>query len=786
MIASVLAEAGVREAHPHNTISKAAVIGAGSMGSGIAAQFANAGIPVVLLDVPAAETPRDAVARSAVERQLKVGGFMHPDAARLVTTGNTEDDIARLADADWIVEAVIEDLAVKQDLFRRVETVRKAGAAVSSNTSTLRRADLVAGLGESFERDFVITHFFNPPRHMRLLEVVSHPKVAAETLAKVERSADVHLGKVVVMARDTPGFIANRIGCYWMAVSALEAIRLGLTAEEADSVLSQALGMPRTGIFGLFDLVGIDLIPHVWKSLEDSLPIEDDLHNFRLTVDPVFAAMIDRGLFGRKAKAGFYRQGADHSRQVFDFTALDYRPEAPAHLSVSDSAGRNIAAALASEGKVGAYAWTVLSRLVAYAATVAPEIAGDVAAIDTAMKLGYAWSAGPFEMADRLGPARIAERRTVEGQPVPALLIQAAHEGGFYQDGGKRTTATSGGSVAPAQPAGILTLAAVKRMGAPMIETAGAALWDLGEGVGCFELKGKMNMLEPTVFDALERTITEGPQTFRALVIGNDDPRAFSAGANLSMILNAIQAGDFAGLDAFIARGQAAFHALKCSSITVVGAAFGLALGGGCELLLNCDAIVAHAELNAGLPEVKVGLVPAWGGCTQLLARLSAKAGGPKGPFASAAAAFHSIAFGAFSTSAATARDLGILRDADTVTMNRDRLLGDAKARAITLAEAGYLPVETSFMTLSGPSGKAGLMNIVQGCRRAGTMTAADEVVLEHLATVLTGNQADPLVPVREEEIMRLEREALVALAKTSFTRARIEHMLATGKPLRN
>ncbi|MFG1304729.1 3-hydroxyacyl-CoA dehydrogenase/enoyl-CoA hydratase family protein [Xanthobacter autotrophicus] len=786
MTMSVQPEAVLRGAHPDKIIAKAAVIGAGSMGAGIAAQFANAGVPVVLLDIPAREGPRDGIARSGVERQLKAGGFMHPDAARLVTTGNTEDDLALLADADWIVEAVIENLAIKQDLFRRIETVRKAGAAVSSNTSTIRRADIVAGLGEAFDRAFVITHFFNPPRHMRLVEIVSGPDTAPEILARVERAADIHLGKAVVSARDTPGFIANRIGCYWMAVAALEAIRLGLTVEEADAVLSRPFGIPKTGIFGLFDLVGIDLVPHVWKSLEETLPANDDLQNFRLTADPIFSAMIARGRFGRKTKAGFYRLGADRSRQVIDFAALDYRPEAAADLAALKSAGRDLAALISDEGKAGAYAWSVLSRVVAYAAAVGPEIAGDVAAIDTAMKLGYAWSEGPFELGHRVGADAIAARLAAEGRPVPQFLAEAAQVGGFYLDGGSKVASTAGGFIVPEQPAGVISLAAVKRAAGPVIETAGAALWDLGDGVGCFTLKTKMNVFEPAVFEALERTVADGPKTFRALVIGNDDPRSFSAGANLGVILQTITAGDFAGLDAFIARGQAAFHALKYSPFPVVGAVFGLALGGGCEVLLHCGAIVAHAELNAGLPEVKVGLVPAWGGCTQLLARFGAKAGVPRGPLAPAAAAFQVIASGAASTSAATARDLAILRDADTIVMNRDRLLGEAKAHAIALAEAGYAPPEKLLLALSGPSGKASLMNIVQGHRRTGAMTEADEVIAEHIATVLTGAVADPLVPLTEEDVMRLEREALVTLAQTSVTRARIEHMLATGKPLRN
>lgn len=767
-------------------IAKAAVIGAGSMGSGIAAQFANAGIPVVLLDIPAREGPRAAIARAGVERQLKAGGFMHRDAAALVTAGNTEDDLGLLADADWIVEAVIEDLDVKQALFRRIEAIRKPDCIVSSNTSTIRRAELLHGAGRRFADHFVITHFFNPPRHMRLVEIVAGEANRPEIVARVRQAAEIDLGKAVVMARDTPGFIANRIGCYWMAMAALEAIRLGLTIEEADAVAGRPFGVPRTAVFGLFDLVGIDLVPHVWKSLEAALPADDDLQNFRLTQHRLFRAMVERGLHGRKTKAGgFYRIDAERRRYALDLASLDYRPEQPADLPELKAAGDDLRALCTTDGKAGAYASTMLTHLVNYAASVGPQIADDVGAIDTAMKLGYGWIKGPFELADQVGAGWIAERLAAAGRTVPPLLAYAVAQRGFYADAGTTMAATAGRTVAAGRPADEIAVASLRRRGTPVLSNAGASLWDMGDGVACFEVHTKMNALTPAVFDALERTIERAPREFSALVIGNDDPRAFSAGADLKVLLDAIIAGDFAGLDAFVARGQNALLRLKYMPIPVVGAAFGLALGGGCEMLLHCDAIAAHAELNAGLPETKVGLVPAWGGCTQLLARMAAKPSIARGPLAAGAAAFDVILPGAVSTSAAEGRDLGILRDGDRITMNRDRLLADAKARARALAHAYRVP-ERLALVASGPSGKAGLMIKVQGLRRAGGFSAADESIAEHLATVLTGGSGGPTVPMGEADVMRLEREALVDLAKGASTRARIEHMLATGKALRN
>ncbi|MGB6054322.1 MAG: 3-hydroxyacyl-CoA dehydrogenase family protein, partial [Burkholderiaceae bacterium] len=387
-------------------VNKAAVIGAGSMGAGIAAHFANAGVPVVLLDMAAPDGARSAIAAGAIERQLATGGFMHPDCARLVTAGNVEDDFHLIADADWIVEAIIEDVEAKRQLYRRIEAQRKDGAIVSSNTSTIPLARLTAGLGERFAGDFVISHFFNPPRQMRLLELVTAAGTKPQTIARARRTGDAVLGKTIIDCRDTPGFIANRIGNYWMSVAALEAMAFGLTVEEADAVMARPFGFPRTGIFGLFDLVGINLVPLVWRSLLDTLPPEDDHHRFDLTGNAFIGGMLERGLTGRKGKGGFYRQtrnGATRVRETIDFASGAYRPEQPAVLPALQEAGTDLRRLCEHDSAAGRYAWQVLSRLIRYAAAVAPEIADDVAAIDLAMQLGYNWAEGPFRIADRVG-----------------------------------------------------------------------------------------------------------------------------------------------------------------------------------------------------------------------------------------------------------------------------------------------------------------------------------------------------------------------------------------------
>lgn len=772
----------------NRSLRKAAVIGAGAMGSGIAAQFANGGVPVVLLDMaPTGATDRRAFARSGIERQLKSGGFMHPDAARLVTPGNSDNELALAADADIIVEAIIEDLDAKRALFARLERVRKAGSIVASNTSTLARAAICEGLPESFRRDFIVTHFFNPVRHMRLLEVVSGADNAPGVAARATLIGEAALGKTVIACRDTPGFIANRLGCYWMAMAASEAIGQGLTVEEADAVAGAPFGVPRTGVFGLFDLVGIDLVPLVWASLLRTLPAGDGIQAYDLPGNAVFAAMIAAGRFGRKTKAGFFRpSAADRKlREVVDLADLArYRPEQPAPELAGG--GRDLKALCAADDKLGRYAWTVLKRVVVYASSVAPEIADDVAAIDAALELGYAWSQGPFALADRVGPAWIVERLQAEGEAVPLLLAKAAEAGGFHAEGGRVLSRTDGSRVARQRAVGVLSLADLKDRHHPLLDNASAALWDLGEGIACLELKTKMNIFDEKVFEAISQTLDRLPQDFRGLVIGNEHPRAFSAGASLEVLLARIGRGEFEAVRDFVRQGQIAFRGLRYAPFPVVGAAFGLALGGGCEALLHCDSIVAHAELTAGLPEVDVGLIPAWGGCTRLLERIG-QADGARGPVGVAGRVFEAIGSASVSDSAALARDVGVLRAGDPIVMSRQRLLGEARDEAVRLAQAGYRPPEPALLTLAGPSGHLSLMNAARGEAAAGRIGVTDLAIREVLATVLTGGaKADLLVPVPEEDVYALELEGLIELARTETTKARIEHLLATGKPQRN
>ncbi|MTE00281.1 3-hydroxyacyl-CoA dehydrogenase [Paracoccus sp. YIM 132242] len=751
------AETGVR---------RAAVIGAGSMGSGIAAQFANAGIPVDLLDMPGGDT-RIALAEGGIARQLKAGGFMVPEAAALVRPGNVEDHLDRLAEADWIVEAVIEDLGIKRDLYRRIDAVRRPGSIVSSNTSTILRGDLVEGLGKAFARDFIVTHFFNPPRVMRLVEIVPAPETPAALLARADAANRAILGKTVVICRDTPGFIANRIGCYWMAVAALEAAHLGLTVEQADAV-NAAFDIPRTGVFGLFDLIGIDLVPHVWGSLHATLPAGDGLQAFNLSGDALFRAMVAEGRHGRKTGQGFYRKSPKGTREALDLATGQYRAEAAA--GALPGHGRDLAALLADDGPLGRYAFSVLSHVVAYAAQNGPDIADDVETIDTAVVLGYSWREGPFRLADRAGVAALAARMTAEGREIPRLLAAAAAQGGFYRDG--QPLRTDGQGRAPIAAPGILG-------GAAQIGGNGAArLRDIGEDVACLELATKMNTFAPEVFEVLDKTLARAGHDFRALVLGNEDPRAFSAGADLGFILRMIDEGGTAALDRYLQRGQDLFLQLKYAPVPVVAAAHGFALGGGCEFMLHADAVVAHAELSAGLPEIRVGLIPGWGGCTQLTLR-----GQAAGAVPAALHAFDVIRTGAPATSAAQAFGLGLLRAGDDIVMHRDALLPAAKVRALAMA-SGYVAPAPATLTPAGAEGRAAIADRIAEERAAGRMTETDAAIGGLLAQVLTGG--DHTDPITETQMMALEREAFLHLVVQPTTRARMNHMLETGKPLRN
>ena len=768
-------------------IKKVCVIGAGVMGAGIAAQVANAGVPVLLLDiVPREGDDRDAVAKGAVAKMLKTdpAPFMSKGAAKLVETGNIDDHLDRVAECDWIVEAIVERLDIKQALYAKLEALKRPGTAVSSNTSTIPLENLVEGRSDQFKADFLITHFFNPPRYMRLIEIVRGAHTDAAVADRVEDFVDRFMGKRIVRAKDTPGFIANRIGTYWLAVAINAAMDQGLTVEEADQIGGRPMGVPKTGIFGLVDLVGVDLMPLLSKSLTSTLP-QGDPYFDTVRPMPLVDRMIAEGFTGRKGKGGFYRfDKATKTKLALDLATGDYR-EGQKPAALPPKAEKDLATLIATPGKVGDYAWEVLGKTLSYAAMLVGEAADDIVAIDDAMKLGYNWKFGPFELLDRIGAAAVTARLREEGRDVPAILDTVGDRSFYRVVEGKRQFLTLDGEYRDVvRSDGVLLLEDIKLASEPLLRNASAALWDVGDGVAALEFTTKMNALDGEIMALIHQAIPLVQERFKALVIYNEGSN-FSAGANLGMAMFAVAAGMWGEIEKLVAGGQQALKALKYAPFPVVAAPAGMALGGGCEVLLNSDAVQAHAETYVGLVECGVGLLPGWGGNGEMLDRISKAPMMPRGPMPAVAKAFETISTAQVSKSAALAKEMMFLRPTDGITMNRDRLLADAKAKALGLV-AGYAPPEKPTFRLPGESGRTGIAGVVDGFRKKGMATAYDEVVSGRLANVLTGGEADVVDIVAEDDLLTLEREAFMDAVKDPRTQARIQQMLTTGKPLRN
>lgn len=770
-------------------IKKVCVIGAGTMGAGIAAQVANAGIPVLLLDIVRDENDRNAVANGAVAKMLKTSPapFMNKRAAGLVETGNIEDDLGKVAECDWVVEAIIEKLEIKQELYAKLENVRKAGTAVSSNTSTIPLEQLTGGRSEQFRKDFLITHFFNPPRYMRLIEIVSGPHSDPATVAKVTDFVDRQLGKTPVVAEDSPGFIANRIGTFWIQAAINAAVDQGVSVEDADAIGGKPMGIPKTGVFGLVDLIGLDLMPYLQKSLTSTLP-KDDPYQAIARAEPLIEKLIAEGYTGRKGKGGFYRMNTDGGKKTKEAVDLKSGEYAPAARPVSIRGGAakgDLGKLISIPGPIGDYAWAVLGPTLAYSAMIVPEATKTIVGVDDAMKLGYNWKSGPFEMIDTIGAAKLVARLEQSGIAVPPLL-KLVGDGTFYriENGKRQFFGTDGQYHDIARAEGVLLLDDIKRSSEPIIRNGSAALWDVGDGVACLEFTGKMNSLDVEVMKLIQKAIPMIAQDYKALVVYNEGSN-FSAGANLGLAIFAMNIAAWSEVEKLIRQGQKAYKALKYAPFPVVSAPTGLALGGGCEIVLNSDAVQAHAETYIGLVETGVGIIPGWGGCSELIDRWRNNPRHPKGPMPAVSKAFELISTATVAKSAAEARDLGFLRPHDQITMNRDRLLHDAKQHALSLVD-GYHPPEKPEFTLPGETGRAALKLAVDSFRKQGMATPHDETVAAELATVLTGGHTDMTQTVSEDTMLELEVASFMRLARNPKSQARVEHMLETGKPLRN
>jgi 3-hydroxyacyl-CoA dehydrogenase len=758
------------------TIRKVCVIGAGVMGAGIAAQVANAGINVLLLDrVPEGAIDRNKLSQSAVDGFLKSDSqaLMAKSAVRLIECGNTEDDMPKLADCDWIIEAISERLEAKHALYRSIEAYMRPKAIVSSNTSTLQLSALTFNMPETLQRDFCIVHFFNPPRYMRLVELVVGPNTSAAVVDTVKAFCDVRLGKAVVFAHDQPGFIANRIGVFWLQCAATIAVDMGLTVEEADAVMGKPIGAPKSGVFDLLDIIGLDLMPHIDKSLRSSLPATDAYQKLP-PILPVLDALIAKGYTGRKGKGGFYRmlrEGSTKTKQVVDLQSGEYRALASAKLQSVEMSKRGLRDLVTHEDRGGVYAWAVLARTLAYAASLVPEVAATIHDVDLAMRTGFNWARGPFQMIDQLGADWFASALEKSGLVVPPLVASAVKLGGFYKSSEQLTP--TGSYVSTHSSDAPLRLSDFKVGRTPLATNASASVWDVGDGVACLEFHSKMNTIDLDTMAMGLEAVSIAETSMRALMI-HSEAAHFSAGANLGMVIAFARAEDWQSIDHFISLGQRMMQAFKFAKVPVVAAPSGLTLGGGCEVLLHCAAVQAHAELSAGLVEPLVGVIPGWGGCKEMLLRNGA-----------VRAAFEQIAQARTSTSAAHARELGLLRAHDGTSMNIDRVFSDAKALALRLAE-GYQPPRPAEFAVADAATRDGLNDFIATQRMSGQALPHDVTIAQHLAAVLTGGPLGGSATVSEADMLTLERENFVALCKMPSTLARMDAMLKTGKPLRN
>ena len=773
------------------SIKKAAVIGAGTMGSGIASHLANAGVPVVLLDtVRDGANDRNVIARSAIERLLRSSppAFMREDNVALITPGNIDDNLDWLGDVDWIAEAIVERLDIKRTLYKAVDAVRRPGSIVSSNTSTIPLALLSAEMPETLKRDFCITHFFNPVRYMRLLEIVAGPQTRPEVIEELSTFCDMALGKGVIWCRDTPGFLGNRVGVFALQVGIIEAARAGLGVEEADAIMGRPMGIPKTGVFGLYDLIGLDLMLDVVKSLDTALP-EGDAFKAVAGGIPLVAELVSRGYTGNKSGAGFYRDSRVNGevlRLAVDLGGVEYHPaRRPALAAAQAGETRGLRALVEYPDEYGQYAWRVLAHALSYAASLIPEVSETIAPVDEAMKLGYNWSRGPFEMIDELGVAWFRDALRGEGMPVPEIL-EAAGDGKLYAavDGKLHHLGFDGRYHGLNRAPGVIRLSDITASSAPLADNEAASLWDVGDGVACVEFHSKANALKPESMALLRESLSIVEGRFDGLVIHNDAPH-FSVGFNLEFVLEIAQRGAWHRLEQALRDFQATCTGIKYASFPVVAAPTGMSLGGGFEVLLHSDALQAHANTIMGLVEPVVGLVPSGGGCKELLHRWCSGAGSREEELEGALKVFELIGMGKTAASPAQAEPYRFFLSRDRTSMNRDRLLGEAKGRIKELAGSYTPPARTIFRSLGTP-GEEAMNELLDDLDRRGSTTPHDLGVGRKLARLLCGGGAPAGERLGEDDLCALERETFVSLAKTDATVTRIEHLLTHGTALRN
>ena len=803
------------------SIQKVAVLGAGTMGARIAAHFANAGVPSLLLDIvpsDASANSRNKVAAAGLDaaKKSKPAAFMDPSLARLVTIGNFEDDLPKLTEVDWIIEAVVENLELKRALLRKVDAVRKPGTIITTNTSGLPVAKIAEDFPDDFRRCWFGTHFFNPPRYMRLLELIATPDTDRALLETVAHFSDVQLGKGIVYAKDTPNFIGNRIGTF----SVLNVMRLmqemNFSIEDVDALTGPAVGWPKSATFRTIDLVGLDILSHVVSNTAQN--VHDERSDLKLP--DFYRQMLERKWLGDKTKAGFYKKSkstdGNEERLALDWKTLEYRVrQKPKFASIDmaknvDDTGARVRMLLGLDGSgskadpAGQFLWAALSDLWNYSANRIPEISDNVVEIDRAMKLGFNWEMGPFELWDAAGIELTVNRMRKQGKPIAANVEKLLTSGqkSWYADdpkspSGKKYWELRTSKWEPVQvPQGVWSVAVAKKSNGVVRKNSGASLVDLGDGVGCIEFHSKMNSLGADIITLILQTLKPGGpgDNFDAFVMTNDAPN-FSVGANLMLLLMTVQEEEWDEVDFVIRQFQNMTQAIKFSPKPVVIGSFGLCLGGGTEISLHAPARQPHAELYTGLVEVGVGLLPGGGGCKEMLLRAvkTAEAVRPGGRGESVEMmealkkAFETIATAKVATSAEEARGLGFLSASDRITMNRERVLSDSKACALDLVRAGYRPpAPRTDIPAPGENILAALKMGVHLMRQGEYITEYEVKLATKIAEVLCGGNITPGTPVSEQYILDLEREGFKSLCGEKKTQERIQYTLKTGKTLRN
>lgn len=811
-------------------IKKVAVLGAGIMGRGIAAVVAGAGIPVLLFDIVPPKFTDEDKANGLTESDPKfrnkfaLGGieglkkskpsliYSKRDLKR-ITPGNFEDDLDQLKDCDWVVEVVLERLDIKRSLFEKIEAVVGPDTVISSNTSGLPLSQLVEGRSEQFKKNFLITHFFNPVRYMKLLEIVQGPETNPEVVQTMAQFMERTLGKGVVYAKDTTNFIANRIAAFGFCATLQYAIDNNYTVEDVDQILGKPVGRPKTATFRTGDLVGNDTLAHVAQNSFDQCTSDEKRTVFN---QPILKQIVEKGLLGNKTKKGFYQvvKDEDGSKNILtlDLKTLDYTPQKKGRYESLKKAraikdvGKRIKFLVDQDDRAGALVWNSSRDLIVYAANRVPEIADDVVNIDRALKWGFNWEIGPFELWDALGVAETAKRLEAENVPVPAIVKKVLEkgEGRFYKkEGTKRYFFDVEKGIYELIPEreGTLSFEIVKEKNKkPVTRNAAASVWDLGDGVACLEFHSKMNAIDDGIIEMMNKAVDEAESNFEGLVIYNEGAN-FSVGANLMLVWLEAQQKNWQKVEAVVRGFQQACMRLRYSKKPTVAAPHQLTLGGGCEVVLGADRIQAHAETYIGLVEVGVGLIPAGGGCKEMLLRAEramidknrkfpvGKAWWNKipdgGPLQKAQFAFEKIGFGKVATSAKEGQEFYILLPEDGVTLSRDHHLQDAKNKVLELAKNYQQPEPNEKILVAGKGGQMAMLSAIQGFRLKGDISDHDVEVASRVARILTGGERQ-LGLVSEQDLLDLELECFLELLGMQKTQERMQYMLTKGKPLRN